>query len=284
MSTKSVDFSAEAVYFMRVLAGFIRPVGKRRKGLIMNRLAEILKRHIWCVITIAAIILLALITLSFGKDVNLVSHLSLTGAVVSIVLAVIVIVYMYFQEQRSSQNITEMRRLIDEGYRTMTDKADLMVGRTQSLEQMMAGLTQPPADSDTTTSLLETQETLRFDVSVYGYWGLMVLYSLEKSHELDKLMSIKSISELLEGNTVWATSLRHYSFGIILSFRAFLGEDCIAFSLEQQKVKKLPGSFKGSITAQIDKRIKKSKDEGRDEDSTKFEKGRYLIDNYFDNL
>jgi len=119
-----------------------------------------LKRHIWCVITITAIILLAFITLSFGKDVNLVSHLSLTSAVVSIVLAVVVIVYMYFQDQRSSQNITEMRKLIDEGYHTMTDKADLMVGQTQSLEQMMAGITQLPSDNDTTTPILETQETL----------------------------------------------------------------------------------------------------------------------------
>ena len=28
LSTKPVDFSAKAVYFMRVLAGFIRPAGK----------------------------------------------------------------------------------------------------------------------------------------------------------------------------------------------------------------------------------------------------------------
>jgi len=248
----------------------------------MNKLAEILKRHIWCVITIAAIILLALITLSFGKDVNLVSHLSLTSAVVSIILAIIVIVYMYFQDQRSSQNITEMRRLIDEGHRTMTDKASLMVDKAQSMERQVAELIQSsPADSKPTTPPLEIKEPSQFDVSVYGYWGLMVLYSLAKSHELDKPMSIKSISKLLnEENMIWSSSLRHYSYGIILSLRAFLGEDYIAFSLEQQEVKKLPDSFKESITAQIDKRIEKSKDK----DSAEFIRGRDLIDKYFDNL
>ena len=240
-----------------------------------------MKRHIWCVIIIAAIILLALITLSFGKDVNLVSHLSLTSAVVSIVLAVIVIIYMYFQGHRSSQNITEMRKLIDEGYRTMTDKADLMVNRTQSLEQMMAGITQPPSDSDTTTSLLETQETLRVDVSVYGYWGLMVLYALAKSHELKKPMSMKSISELLYENKSWSTPLRHYSYGIILSFRAFLGNDSVAFSVEQQEVKILPDGFKESITAQISKHLE-------DEDyitdiKDQLKRSVRIIDNYFDN-
>jgi len=247
----------------------------------MNRLAEILKRHVWCVITIAAIILLALITLSFGKDVNLVSHLSLTSAVVSIVLAVIVIVYMYFQDQRSSQNITEMRRLIDEGYRTMTDKADLMVNRTQSLEQMMGGITQPPSDSDTTTSLLETQEMLRVDVSVYGQWGLMVLYALAKSHELEKPMSMKSISELLYKSKSWATTLRNYSYGIILSFRAFLGKDSVAFSIEQQEVKILPDGFKESITAQISKLLE---DENNITVKQWLKRSIRIIDNYFDNL
>jgi len=247
----------------------------------MNRLAEILKRHVWCVITIAAIILLALITLSFGKDVNLVSHLSLTSAVVSIVLAVIVIVYMYFQDQRSSQNITEMRRLIDEGYRTMTDKADLMVNRTQSLEQMMGGITQPPSDSDTTTSLLETQEMLRVDVSVYGQWGLMVLYALAKSHELEKPMSMKSISELLYKSKSWATTLRNYSYGIILSFRAFLGKDSVAFSVEQQEVKILPDGFKESITAQISKLLE---DENNITVKQWLKRSIRIIDNYFDNL
>ena len=80
----------------------------------MDELMEILKRHVLCIIIIAANLLLTVIILAFGTDVSLVSHLSLASAVVSIVLAIIVIVYMYFQDHRSSQNITEMKSLIDQ--------------------------------------------------------------------------------------------------------------------------------------------------------------------------
>jgi len=242
-------------------------------------LAEILKRHIWCVITIAAIILLAIITLSFGKDVNLVSHLSLTGAVVSIVLAVIVIVYMYFQEQRSSQNITEMRRLIDEGYRTMTDKAGLMVDKAQSIEQQMSGLMQSPSpDSKPTTPPLEIKESLQLDVSVYSRAGLLILYSLARSYELRKPMSSEEISGLLyEENKAWAIQVQMHSFGIIQSFKAFLGHEYIESADEKIRVKNLPDGFAESVIAELDKRIK-----GEDDNFSK--NGMVAIDNYFDNL
>lgn len=253
----------------------------------MNRLAEILKRHIWCVITIAAIILLALITLSFGEDVNLVSHLSLTSAVVSIVLAVIVIVYMYFQDQRSSQNITEMRKLIDEGYRTMTDKASLMVDKAQSIEQtMMGGITQlSPADSQPIPQPLEIQEPLQFDVSVYKDLGILILYALVKSHELGKPMSLWKISNLIfKENKPLAKQLFYYSYGAIQSLRAFLGRDDLILSYEQQELKKLPDGFKESIITRLDNILENHKGKEENKEYAFLEDSRDLIDNYFDDL
>lgn len=250
----------------------------------MNKLAEILKRHIWCVIIIAVIMLLSLITLSFGEDVDLVSHLSLASAIVSIVLAVIVIIYTFFQNQRSSQNIAEMKNLIDEGYRTMTDKADLMVNQTQSLEQMMTGITQPPADGKQISTPLVLQGGGTLDVSVYGYWGLLTLYSLAKSHELEKPMSMKSISRLTEEEKDASLRFWCYGTGAIQSIQAFLGEDNLIYSHEQQEVKKLPDGFKKSVTAQIDSRLEKYKDEGKDENYTELKNHLSIIDNYFDKL
>jgi len=246
----------------------------------MNKLAEILKRHIWCVITISAIILLAIITLSFGKDDNLVSHLSLTSAVVSIVLAVIVIVYMYFQDQRSSLNITEMRRLIDEGYRTMTDKADLMVGRTQSLEQMMAGISQFPSGSDTTSSPLVLEEGGTLDISAFSNIGLLALYSLAKSYELKKPISIFNVFESAAIDN--SSAMSFFALGVIHSLEGFWGKDYITVNGEHQQLKKLPDGFKESITAAIDKRLKKYIDKGKDEDYTELKDAIDLINNYFE--
>jgi hypothetical protein len=244
----------------------------------MNRLTEILKRHIWCVIAIAAIILLAIITESFSKDVNLVSHLSLASAIVSIVLAVIVIVYMYFQDQRSSQNITEMRKLIDEGHRTMTDKAGLMIDKAQSIENIARLMQSPSPGSKPDTPPLEILERLKLDVSVYSRSGLLVLYSLAKSHELRKTMSWNVISRLLyKENESWAIQVQVHGLGIIQSFEAFLRHEYLTSSNEQIRVKKLPDGFAESVIAELNHRIKDKSDN--------FSKnGMVVIDNYFDNL
>ena len=247
----------------------------------MNKLADILKRHIWCVITIAAIILLALITLSFGKEVNLVSHLSLTSAVVSIVLAVIVIVYMYFQDQRSSQNIIEMRKLIDEGHRTMTAKASLMVDKAQSIEKiMMGGIIRSPADTDTTSTALVLQEGATLDISVYSNMALLTLYSLIKSYEFRKPISIMDILESAVHNH---EDMSLFSLGIIISLRAFWGKDYVTLSAKQQELKKLPDGFKESVIAEINKTLKYYKDKGKDEDYAELKDAWDSINNYFDN-
>ncbi len=249
----------------------------------MNTLAEILKRHIWCVMTIAAIILLALITLSFGKDVNLVSHLSLTSAIVSIILAVIVIVYMYFQDQRSSQNTIEMRRLIDEGYRTMTDKADVMVTRTQSLEQMIiAGITQPRDDSDITSTPLVLQKGATLDISIYSDMGLITLYTLKKSFESRKSISMHEV--FFKSAVKNYDAMAMFSLGIIISLRVFFGKDFVSISPGQQELKKLPDGFKESVTETIDKRLKKYKEKGKDEHYDELKDTLDSIDNYFNNF
>lgn len=247
----------------------------------MNTLTAILKRHIWCVIIISAILLLAAITLAFGDDVNLISHLSLASAVVSIVLAVIVIVYMYYQDYRSSQNVTEMRSLIDQASRTMTDKATLIVDKAQSIDQTLIGLTQPPADRDTKSTPLVLQERGTLDISAYSNIALLTLYSLVKSYESRKPISIIEIFKSAVDNF---SEMSFFSLGIIHSLRVFLGKDFVNVSARQQELKKLPDGFKESVTAQIDKRLKNYKDKGKDEDYAELKDAWDSIDNYFDNL
>jgi len=254
----------------------------------MKKLAEILKRHIWCVMIIAVILFLWLFTLSFSKDVNLVSHLSLTSAVVSIVLAVIVIVYMYFQDQRSSENITEMRRLIDEGYQTMTDKASLVAEKAQLIDQRMAGLIQsPPTDSKPTTPPLETGEPLQFNASALSIAGLLVLHSVTKSYETRKPMSWKVVSSLIEESETSEVSYRYYGFGLFQCLKAFLGQGDIVWSLEQQEIKKLPDGFKKVIGDEINTRFEDYKKHNTDKSNRSYaylEKRLIIIDDYFDNL
>lgn len=252
----------------------------------MDKLAEILKRHVWCIIILAAILLLSVTVLSFGADVSLVSHLSLASAVVSIVLAIIVIIYMYFQDSRSSQNITEMKGLIDQASRTMTDKAGLIADRAQSMEQIMKeGMIQPLSESsEPTTPPLEINETLRFNFSAYGYMGLLVLYSLAKSYEFKKPMSWGDISKLIDKEAAVEITYLYYGFGVIQSFNAFLDKGDSVYSTEQQEIKKIPEGFEESVRAEINERLKTYKNRGDDNSYDELKNARDAIDNYFENL
>jgi len=256
----------------------------------MKRLTEILKRHVWCVIIIAAIILLSLITLSFCEDVNLVSHLSLGSAIVSIVLAIIVIVYMYFQDQRSSQNITEMRSLIDQGTRMMTEKADIMVDRAETIGRQLGIMKDTPTDGKTITPPLEIKEPWQLDISVYGFWGLLALYSLAKSNESGKPMSWEKMASLFSDNSKINIDIHEFSavvncgFGIIQTFGAFLGREAATWSYDQQEAKKLPDGLKESVTDQIEKELKRFKNEGNARVCVVIETSRDVIDEYFDKL
>ena len=253
----------------------------------LKTLTEILARYVWCVIIIAAILLLSLITLSFGEDVDLVSHLSLAGAVVSIVLAVIVIIYMYFQDYRTSQNITEMRKLIDEGNRIMTDKARVMVDKTESIEQMVAGMAQPTAaDSQPVTQPLEIKEPLQFDVSAYSDGGIIILYALVKSHELGRPMSLRKIANLIWKDLpdTGKNLMLLYGMGIMQSLQAFLGKDSISITFEKGEIKMLPAGFKESIVTQFDNLLENYKAKERDEAYTFLKDSREAIDDYFDSL
>lgn len=247
----------------------------------MNNLTEFLKQHIWCVITIAAIMLLAIITLSFGKDVNLVSHLSLTSAVVSVILAIIVIVYMYFQDQRSSQYVTDMRRLVDQASRAMTDKADLMVDQARSLEQMMSGVSRSPAYSDTTSTPLVLPEGGTFDVSLFSNIALITLYSLVKSHELRKTVLIDDVIEVA---VYKSTDLSSFAHGLIQSLQAFLGVDYVGGTYNRPEVKKLPDGLKEAVTANIEERLKRYRDDSDDKSLAMLKDVRDQIDDYFNTL
>ena len=115
----------------------------------INKLSTKLKEHVWCVMAFAALLLLAVITYWLGgKGNEIVSYVGFASAVTSIVLAIIVIVYTFYQTNRSEQNISEMRRLISEGQEIMVEKAGTLTEEAKafreeglSISKKLAGIT-----------------------------------------------------------------------------------------------------------------------------------------------
>ena len=82
------------------------------------------KKDLCWTISLAAVILISVITYWLGgKGNEMVSYVSFAGALVSVVLAVVAIFYSIVQNLNSQQNIGEMKTLVAEASRIITEKA-----------------------------------------------------------------------------------------------------------------------------------------------------------------
>ncbi len=238
-----------------------------------------LKEHVWCIVIIAAIILLALITLSFSKDANLVSHLSLTGAVVSIVLAVIVIVYMYFQDNRSLQNITEMRNLVLQASEVMAEKADTVSQEAQSIGDVVKQLIEITAVKG--EEEVEPQDIqLQPEITRITSHILIILYCLGKTYDCSKKIPSSLLTEALFPESDDTRGQLGYVLGVITYLQCLWGHKNIEWHEENNKIvykaNKIPKGLSGDVLKEINRRIAK------DVSKEKLEGARERIDAYFE--
>lgn len=85
------------------------------------------KIHFIWTIGLGVLLLISIVTYWLGgKGNEIVSYMSFASVLVSIILALVAIFYSFFQNVSSQQNIGQMRTLISEASRVMTEKATSM--------------------------------------------------------------------------------------------------------------------------------------------------------------
>ncbi len=249
----------------------------------MNRFTEMLKNHIWCVIGFASLLFLWILTIRFGEDASLVSHLGLAASVLSIALAIIVIVYTFYQTERSGQNLTEMRTLIYEASSVITSKADTIAQKASDLQDALATL-QPPKklnDQQNKDETFETRLVTDQNLSAYTEAGLVLLYCLLKAYEKNKVVHITKFSWSLAKLKTDATSymLIGYCVGVIQSLQSFWPGGSLAYIRKTNLVTvlKLPENFSSELTKELEYQIKK-------ESNSQLEEYKASADQYIETL
>lgn len=101
----------------------------------MNKLTEILKRHVYCIIIIAVTILVsgAIVTYKTQDDA-----LSITASIVSIVLAVAVIIYTFHHSERSSRMTEQSERNMRETKEAVSEILHKTANAEAILNQMQS--------------------------------------------------------------------------------------------------------------------------------------------------
>jgi hypothetical protein len=189
-----------------------------------------------------------------------------SAAWVSIILAVVVIVYMFYENSRSERNLTDMRGLIDQGHRlmaekagTMTETAGALAERTDALMSFV-GATRLQQKESVEAGPLEG-EPLRFNLSSCHELTLVVLYGVARADKESRVIRPASIAvrlgESFEKGDIrdFCDIVNAYFLGILSLLTCILEPDRLVWLPKGRfKVNKLPNSLVTYILEQADKR------------------------------
>lgn len=210
------------------------------------------KIHFRWTIVFGAFLFIGIVTFWLGgKGNEIVSYMSFASTLIAIVLALVAIFYSMIQHTSSQQNIGEMRMLVSEASRIMTEKASSM--EQQSV--LMGRMTQQLAQS-IGTGLPSSAATFYLNVSNCSHIGLLVLYGLAKSYEHKKTFPLSEflVRRYPDSNVQFA--MVNYIMGFMVGLNCFLEPGSVTWDLASIKVDKLPPEFEGYIVQHIDMRIK----------------------------
>jgi hypothetical protein len=245
------------------------------------------KRDLFYIIAISAIILLAVITYWLGEKGNeIVSYISFASAIVSIILALLAIFYSIVQNVNSQQNIGEMKTLISEASRLMTEKAGMLADSASSLEEIFQQFIKTSDEaSGPPTPLMD--ETFHFDASHAASFLLLSFYYMVKCYEFKKPMDLMMLADLsmppVFEKTLNSRQKNLISFlgvGIISCMQCFLEIGSIKKTEGKREVRieKLPSGFPKNILTIINARINTAKT--NDKEKILLEIGVKVIDSY----
>lgn len=235
--------------------------------------------HLRYTIAIAAIALLAVVTFWLGgKGNEIVSYFSFASALVSIVLAVVVIFYTFYQAERSArnserseQNIGEMKGLISqtpaiirEGVGTITEKADVITEETKAMRQYVTEMTKMSESPEpTSTPMPELEgETFKLNFLEVSNYALLILYYTARAAERDGKLHLEVLSECFHPGEK-TSSVREktrlnqfFALGLLNGISCFLNPGSLKKCPELIEVRVLPEGFKDRVLTNIKERIK----------------------------
>jgi hypothetical protein len=207
--------------------------------------------HFLWAVCLAAVLLLAILTFWLGgKGNEIVSYMSFAGAIASIVLAVIAIVYSFVYNISSQQNIGEMRVLISEASRIMAEKASVLTRKANSMEQSSLSIVrflESPGRVGSPDPDLEGRK-FRLNTSDCSNQGLMILYFLTQCCEHGRELSSTKLWLCLYGPVLSVNHrlLEIFADGFVDGISCFLepGSTVRREVTHKGEVIRLPGEMK----------------------------------------
>ncbi len=246
---------------------------------LFDKLTVKMKSHIWCVIFFSALMIFWIVAFSVsGKGDNIASW-------VSILFAVVVIVYMLIQGH-------EMRNLVEEGHRLMAEKTGKVAESAKSISERLSEFLQfrePPPSKISEIQPLRTRKLhINVDTRIVT---VLVLYACAQSCKFDKQMSLKKVGAIIlhafEMTKIDDTALSLSAWaniGILFGVESFLEPVRVITgeNIWDAKVENLPPDFEELIVEELTRRATKKPVSSKYAD--KIDSAKRNIDAYFAEL
>lgn len=235
---------------------------------MLSGLYEILQKHVVCVIICFLIILIFVMTISFvSKDRGIVDYVGFASSLVSIVMAILAIVYGWFLNSHSQRNLEKIKEITS---RTSYDVQELKETKDEQNELNEEG------------HPIQAGE-YSFDITRCHRLNLLLLYAYTKSNSTGKPFSIielaKRIKHLPYTHGTWRAV--SYFRGAWYIQACIWPKDKLCGNYKNIIVKNLEQEFVKAVEEDIKRRLNLHKSV---ELKQLLEEGIIIVDKYFDEL
>lgn len=182
---------------------------------------NITKRDWYWTIAMAGVILLCIVTYWLGgKGNEIVSYIIFASALISIILALVAIFYSIVQNVSSQQNIGEMKVLISEASRIMTEKTDALEFSVElhNQDNVIMKETTLPA-----TPVGDIDVFTPFSLKVTSQLARLFVIFLLKSYNLDKSLPVKKFVNIVKPLAKMSINeFSYHTYGILFGIACCL--------------------------------------------------------------
>jgi hypothetical protein len=224
---------------------------------MLDQLTAWLRRNVWCFVVAALLTIFWMAAFWYaGQGAAIATWLS-------IILAVVVIIYTFFETYRSGQRLSEMRELVREGQDILAIKADELKTETKSMKEIQQkifdDLQKGPNLTEKTGPPVGPQ--FRLNIAACKWGQLFGLYCIAKSsktkHPLDMEALINAIypnPDITRGSNMY-NAMMWQLLGVFVGISCFLEPNSVLVSPNSLKVTKFPNDVADLLSENIQQQL-----------------------------
>lgn len=223
-------------------------------------LTGILRNHVWCISGLLGLLIVIALTLWLSKDCNALSHFSLASTLLSIALAVIVVLYTFYQNNNMGNLLSSIPEEMEKSAHIIRQQIDTLKDILSDRNLANLGSStgkEEPAERDKHAMPAEESLSLGLKLSMCSHLTKVAFYCFVEADNLGNRINTKEILEKLDyrldppneiAKRTWLTSI----FNLIA---ACVGPECTEIGGGGWNITGLDSAFKDNVRRNIKQEI-----------------------------